>query len=77
MYLGSFWTLKRDWNELVNGWYNTHLENKITIMFTKRNKQDTSGESDFDEFLKVLEDLEDQADHVAIGISFHTCYHLR
>lgn len=49
--------------------YNFHLANTIIIMFTKRDKkQNTTGNSDFHEFLKVLEDIEGQGDHVAIGI---------
>lgn len=34
-------------------------------------KRESSGESDFHEFWKVLEDLEENGDHVAIGIRLY------
>lgn len=46
-------------------------------MLTQSNvNQEATDKSDFHEFLKVLEDLEDQGDHIAIGITLFTCLNI-
>lgn len=41
------------------------------MFFEKDRKPEASGKSDFHEFWKVLEDLEENGDHVAIGIIWY------
>lgn len=42
------------------------FNNKVAKMFNEKKSSQTN-KSDFQEFLKILEDLEGNADHVAIG----------